>query len=1481
MVDDTQYRLLTSYAINTSVARFRAREISSSELESKTCQALVHGCGKSTGLGHSIYSSFVSNATGLDTLGGFGNSLGFSQIESTIKTDYLSSYSSDIQDKYGVISAGVLLGGYATNLDVSELQTYFSGVFDTMATFYNGPTGAFFSTTQLTTLQSTLNLGGTLTEIYTLSPKDFKTNKIYFQTYDLSDSFSTDLDLHKFKDAGMQYYSVSGELNYEGTHWDDTPDCVEIEVPVFLNNDVEMVSQYYYVGPQSFPCIDRHSTVRPVTGVEFERTFVDGPYSTGDWTQEIVANEYISREKSRSNLQTLHYESNIKTPSLFLGDPISSPIASMPSTVLELPHGEFYEPFDVEEKTSPANGQKTWFHVGNATGVRTGREIQSYQRNPLNNWQLLETYRDNPKASTGVKFIPLKLKQSSWGDSLASTLSNPLLGSGRILQTAMNFHQGHSIDINSTRITNGLSGIAGPPQRDDLSDLPFITVTQDFQSKTNGTYPSIMLGYGLSNSERYFTNGWHLQTFMSYTSGSGAFSTKFEDQNYREPDELIQPNVPFQYSIFNREVENLQLEGQSIRAHVMGFGNNLDGGKAEDTYKIQNGGYVHSGRIHSGVEFATGEKSLLHNLILVSGYSGTATNRIASGFGPISLGNTAYGSILSDGCVVGSREYYDEYIYAWKHPTYGKVSTSLMYMYYTGSTGVEEFRYNAFDSGRTVTDVPQFPAISPLTFAQNGTVTGLVGSGWIPLKRRQRKENFFPRYYRGPYASARRKFLYPHAQDMLGYSAFGTITSGLSTPSNQGSMDFYDWSGKQIQLVEYGSGGFSEKVGFPHFIVFDLEVKEYATKEFYKKTDWNEFGNPVQGDYSINGISPNLPDITWDTSTDYAFSETDSVDGGFAGPRLVTTYSNGYYQDIFMGFTGGVNPLVYNSPPNFVQGFINDREGNLSGSVAGGGPNVGEANWPYELKPDSGAFIVRWKEGLSGSSVGPFKHKNPEGNYTLYKAHKRTVTGIYTPPGYRLSDNKFNPEFARRIWGTGNIEAIEGGGRVAGVDPLYYKRVSSSTGLEGTTLNENDHGGFHPNGLGGDSWMVFSPSGFTLGGEGEEAYYAGGGVGSRAYGYGKGKQNPGTRLPEQDYGIILLDMRSTGFGFHFRGLDYFPNSGRQEVSEVNDLADFFKSGVYTGYGQGGSPATFGFAEETYTYLGTMQTGELYSKPVYSDGRPWPGWTGTLTGSSEVWPDIKEMQKSHTGALRNWRSQSKVELTFSNVQFSGHGQLPYDEEHLYTPSGGCSIEGAMTYKHMAEAPVFSEGILLEDTSRNDPVLTRGNYSNFISDVLKEHSVSATLPINAAIQPAPSRQLTLVNPNDSIITSPSDFGLLNTLEKDYNKYTVFARSDYATLNAGTMPSYEGRPVADDRVFPKAEMMFSANRGQRFQDNTTNPTVKKQYTVKDQRQYYEGELTDALEDERFMTQIITRDLYEDPANGRFIPANVTLREGEKGLY
>ena len=1479
MVDDSQFRLLTSYAMNTSVSRLRARGISSNELESRVCQSLAKGCGKPTGVGHSIYLEFISNATGLDNMGGFGAGLGFSQIENTIKTDYLSSYSSGIQDTYGSVSAGVLLGGYAAGLNVAELETYFSGSFDVLASYYGGPTGAFLTKTQLTTLQTTLNLSGTLQEIYSLSPKDFRTNKIYFQTYDLSDSFNTNVDLHKLKDAGMQHYSVSGRLNYENTDWDATPDCIEIEVPVFLNDDIEMVSQYYYVGPQSFPCIDRHSTIRPVTGVEFYRKFVDGPYASGDWTQSIVDDEYISREKSESSLKTSQYETNRKTPTLFLGDYISTPFVDLPSPVLELPYGEYIQPFDKEKKTSPSDGQKTLFHIGNAAEGRTGREISHYWRSASDGWKLIESYRDNPNGSTGVKFIPLKLRQDVWKETLSNTVSNPFLESGRIYQTAMNFHSGHSLDSRSDRITAGRSGIAGPPQRDDLSDLPYITVTQDFQSKTNGTYPSITLGYGLSNTERYFTSRWFYQSFMSYTTGSGAFVQKFEDENYQDPDESNQPKVSFQYSIFNRELENLQIGGQSIRAHVMGFGNNLDGGKSESTYQINNGGYVHEGRLHSGVSIPVGHTGALANLILVSGYSGTAANRTASGFGPVSNAQFDYGSVHSDGCVIGSKEYYDEYIHAWKHPTYGTVSTSLMYMYYTGTTGVEEFRYSGFDSGRTLQDAPQFPALSPTTFAQNGsasTITGLIGSGWVPLKKRQRRENFFPRYYRGPYASARRKFLYNHAHDLVtGSSHFGNIDGGFTSGLNRGDAKFHDWSGKQIQLQEYNSGGFIKGAGFPHLIVFDLEIKEYATKEFYKKTDWNEFGNPAVGDYSIDGVDPLLTNVTWDNSTNYKFSPTDSVDAGFAGPRLVKTYAGGLFQDIFMA-SSGVNPLVYNSPPNFVQGFINDIEGELSGNVPGGGANDGSAGWAHELKPDSGAFIVRWKDGLSGESADNFIHKNPDGNYKLYKAHKRRVTGIYTPPGYRLSDNKFHPEFARRLW-TGNLDVVENDSNLIGSDPLYYKRIGSINGDHGVTITEADHGGFHPNGLGGDSWMSFSVSGVSVQPDSDEAYA---GITSKEYGYGKGSDTS-VRAPNRDYGIVMLDMRSTGFGFHFRGLDYFPNSGRQSAHEVSSLSGFFKSGIYTGYGAGGELNRFDFIDRSYEYFGKLNTGELYLKPVYSDGRPWPDWTGTPTGLDVLWARIKDFQKVHTGRWQNWRSQSKIELTFTNVMFTGHGQLPYDEEHLYMPSGGCSIEGEMAYENMAESPVFSEGMLLEDVSKNDPVLTHGYYSNFLSNTLKEHSVSATLPINAALQPAPSKQMRLEDPNARIIAGVDSLVEVNTLEKDYNKYIVFARSDYATLNEGVMPSYEGRPVPDDRVFPSAEMMFSANQGQSFPDNSSNPLVKKRYSVKEQHQYYEGELTDAVEDARYSTQIVTRDIYEDEENGRFIPSNVTLREGEKGLY
>jgi hypothetical protein len=1478
MEDETQQKLLTSYAMNTAVSRFRAKEIATNELESRTCQSLAKGCGKATGVGHEIFTIFINNNTGLDTLGGFGDVNGFAQIESSLKTNYFSSYSSGTQNIYGVISTAILLGGYASNLPVSELETFFSGAFNVLSGYYAGPAGPYFTQAQLSSFQSTYNLSGTLEEIFNNSPKTFKTNKIYFQYYDLDASFAANPDLHKFKDSAIQHYSISGDLNYDGAYWDDTPDCNEIEVPVFGADDVETVSKYYYVGPESFPCIDRHSETRPVTGVEFYRKFVDGPYSTGEWTQSIYDVEYLGREKTGIPLQTTQYESNRKIPTQYYGQYISSMIQDVQSVTVEAPYGEYFEPHLREKSDSPKDGQITWYHVGNATGARTGRVVSHYHRDPTNGQVMIENYKDNPGASTGIKFIPLKLKESEWSDELGGTFSNPLLASGRIYQMALNMHSGHSIDLHSNRLRRS-SGIAGPPQRDDLSDFPYITLVEDFQSKTNDTYPSVMLGYGLSNSERYLNKaGWQHQIFMSSTTGSGAFPTKFQNKTFYDPDELVQPNVEFEYSITT-------LEGQLVRAHVLGFGNNIDGGKAEKTYEIKNGFYTHSGRLHSGVVGIsdTGHKGSFSNLVLVSGYSGHPKYRTATGFGPVSGGGpSGYGSIYSDGCVIGSREYYDEFIIGWKHSDHGRVDVTRMYAYYTGTTGVEEYIYSGFDSGRTADDVTQFPHLDRAYLAENIIdITGAIGSGWRPIKKRQRRENFFPRYFRGPFATARKKFLYKHAQDAYtGSSEFGTIGANLTTVANRGDWDFYNSTGQVIPIQEYNSGGFIEKAGFPHFIVFDLEVKEYATKEFYEKTEWNAFGNPVAADYSIEGIDPALNNITWATKD--TFSETDSVDRQFAGPSTVINYGGGY-QDIFMGYTG-VNPLIYNSPPNFVQGFVNDCVGWLSGSnntvEAGGGQS-----WPDLLRPDSGAYIVRWKDTLNGSSVGDWKKKNPDGNYTLYRSHKRRLTGIYTPPGYRLSDNKFHKEFANRIWGTG-IQLLGESPTYKygypGSDPLYYKRVSSITGVGDTQTTEIDHGGFHPNGLHGDSWMTFSPSGVII--SGGEAYYAGGGR-NNEYGYGhvfpSWGNNPLVRRPHLDYGIILLDMMSTGFGFHFRALDLYPNTGRQCLVDYQDETGFFKSGNYTGYGIGGALNIFDFPGRKYTFFGNMQTGELYSVPRHADGSPWPSWEGSGSGSNTIWPDVKEIQKDHTGEWRRWRSRSKIELQFTNVTFSGHGQLPYDEEHIYVPSGSCRIEGKMAYEHMGEAPVFSEGMYMEDTTKNDPIKTRGNYSNYLSDVLKEHSVSVSVPLNVAVQPAPSRQMTLANPNDDRIAYPADFTFLNTIEKDYNKYLVFAKSDYATLNAGVLPSYEGRPIADDQVYPRADMLFSANKGQQFPNNTENPYVIKQYTVTDQRQYYEGELTDAVFDPRFMTQSITQDIYEESNNGQFIPANVTLREGTKGLY
>lgn len=241
----------------------------------------------------------------------------------------------------------------------------------------------------------------------------------------------------------------------------------------------------------------------------------------------------------------------------------------------------------------------------------------------------------------------------------------------------------------------------------------------------------------------------------------------------------------------------------------------------------------------------------------------------------------------------------------------------------------------------------------------------------------------------------------------------------------------------------------------------------------------------------------------------------------------------------------------------------------------------------------------------------------------------------------------------------------------------------------------------------------------------------------------------------------------------------------------------------------------------------------------------------------------------------------MDVTYENVRWSGFGQLPYDVEYLYQPSGQCNIVGKHTYGKLREAPIFSEGMFLTDISANDPIRTYGSYPQYLSETLKDHKFSVTVPANSSLESCPSRQLELKDASARNIYGDSDFRKINTQERDFNKYIVIAISDYTRLNEGVMPSYEAPPPADSSVFPDATMLYSANKGQQFPDNTQNPYVIKTYEVDKQFQYYDGELTDSTIDPRFVTKVTPVWNYTEPNNGQFAPKNVTLREAKQNLY
>jgi len=1486
---DPQLKLMASYGITASVARLRQTAPSITNAELNTCMAITSGIGKETGVGYDIYTSDYQNDTSLDSLGGFtsgGNP--FVSIESGIDADYFSSYSANVRSIFPTMTTALLMGAWVADVDNDRITGFLNSAFSGASLLFGfGPNANIFSDSQITTLMAS-NFSGAMADVVANSSNDQEVNKIYFRLYDVENSFTSDIDTKRIKDSAIQYYSVSGDFLYDNLTWSGDGECTDLSVPIFAGDDFEIITDRIELGPDSSRCINFDTHYKPITGSHFYRKFADGPYSSGDYTSTISE---LYQEYDKDLQQYYEYSDNRIKLVDFQGKAYSNN-GAIP---IDVPQGIYCAAYERELNERPSNNQRIKLHLGN-TGLRTGQTLSGFRLSTeLNPFDIFSTpvgvYRTISGYQTGLKFIPITLNPTYWsGQEIAHNAMNPATPDGRVYQNALNFNPNHVRDFYDEktetyfgpffRDISEISGIAGPPQRDWVSDFPFIVVTQNFQSETSEQYANLNFGFGASMTEANATviKGIPAERITKNIVHTTGMEQGFQFGGYTSPDEPDQTTVPFGLTISGGDLDHNNSGENHIKSLAFGMGNGMDGGTLSGTYVVNNAGWAHTGYIYTGVNgVTTTGMDLLGNFLIVSGYSGLGKSYYSTGlidnFDNVNIVG-ARGAHLS-GALIGSPKRRDKMLVAWTHPTYGHVPISKMYTYTTGiGSGISRSHaYSGFDAGLTngTTDpTGVFPVIPPESgFAANptGFTNGLLGSGWYPVFKEQHRENGFPRYYRGPYATSEVKFLYNNAKDMFtGHTGYVAPNSKLTSEPNDGDVPFYDENGERYTLPsgQYPLNGFNYPVGFPHQVVFEIEVEEYATKEFYQRRNWSEFQVPFFSDFSVSGINPSLPEITWSTTNQVI--ATNEVDSGYASPIAGPL---GESNTFHMGHTG-VNPLVYDSVPNYIHGNLNDEVGLWSGTST----QASVKTWPENFKDVTGGYIVRWQPTLNGSSTGDAITKNPDANHYLYKKTTRTVTGFYTPPGWKMRTNKFDPWYARRVF-TGEVQNIWNQGLSGdlfgydGSDPLFYERVGgfSGSGLFPNSIDDPVavYGGSHSQDMVGDSWLSFTfdrqPNSDPYGAD---------------YGYGVDEVNDiywdFYRAPERDKEVLLVDLKSTGLAVYFTALNYFPNSGRLGVTGFSDAFQFFKSGVKTQFEEGN---LFDINNQTFSYTGMMHTGSTFRKPFG------PDWSGTVSGGNTVYPTVGYWNTWHTGHENFWRRQSRVDITIKNVTWTGHGIAPFDVDYNVQPTGSCRVTGFLKYENLAEQPIYSEGLVLRDSTQNDIVKDYGAYPVAISNTMKEHGATISTQPNEVVETAPSRQVQLGESGARLISDTSEFNKINTQEKNYNKYKIPATSDYTYLNVGTMPSYEGSPLADHQLFDDLTLLYSAQQGQIIEDDRKNPTVIKEYTVEDQKQYYDGVVTDATKDDRFVTNLRPIDLYEQPTADYFVPAGLTFNEIQQGWY
>jgi hypothetical protein len=1199
------FRIFASHAITSAVRRIRYSSLTDPFYEWLICNVVCSGIGKEPDIAQAIFDYGINNNTGLNSAIGFSNGSFFDNVQKELATGHFGYTTDPCRTFLSTLSAGLFFASRISNISTGDLNKIINICLG--ATYSGAGCGVPYGDFSNTELKYYFDKdwGQTVLEI-SQSEKNQDVDLIGFGYLDVEDLFSTPVNLKLMKDSEVQYYQLSGKLNYDPVFWETLPYCEEIVIP--LKDSYGIVTGERVVGPANTPCIDEQNAYCPATGVIFNRVFCDGPYSSGIWTETVKS---ALNDVDKIKLQpSVRFNTNVHHLTNFSGQLIGK------SVPVDAMFGEYQYPLAREQYNMPSSydseGNLIYElnHMG-FTGVKWGFAESGFDEYGKERFALAYT------GVTGFKYIPLELSRPLWAGKYKDVKYSPHIDSGRIFKLGLNVHSGYMIGEDGN--------IAGRPQRGLYCDLPSFIFYQNFSSETYKRPAFVKMGCGLTRIEYdpilgYFQNAEESDFFM------GGWS----DTYYYDPVEAHQPKAKIN-AIIQSNFSPKEDEDKFITEKTFGMGNSIDGGLFTG-YIRNNAGYEYSGNLYNITgEFVSG------NYFLWKKYSPSFV--IGDG-----RQNVKYikGYISNSGAGAGTQS-----------------NTSIMYAYNGDRT---KYTYEYFDNRITPSSFPK------IIYPQNKFCVKPVDelSEWRPVLGEQRTENFFPRYFKGPFATAHKKFLYPNAQ-------------------------------RWHDLFFVPSIGFAEK------IKFNLSIEEYATKEFFSGAQYNPDGLLGKTEFNYDPIGFKKKNT---------FSKTNKVDSNYAEIDLLAGMG---LNDT--SFTSGRNPLIYNSAPSFIQGFINDEDMSAD-------PQAYRTFWDnifYTGKDCSNPAIALQRQN----------NTSPVGLYTKYAEYQFDVEALYTRPAWTLSDSSFHSEYAYKAFPIMEVVCANPVYLPAS-DPLYLLSVAGNT---------EEQGGLHQFGIVGDQWL---------------------GLAAGHLGIATGLGGVLFRNPMKDDRVFLPAITSSGLDIHYRALKYFPNTGRQDNNDIG--LGTFVSGIHLDI------SNFAFGD-TYTFLNKERRGQLFDIPSGN------GWLGVKDCYGNVdWPTITGFWSTRSGVISGWREQSKLVVTISPLIFTDYVALPFDVEHLCESTGNCIINGEFKYLEQGEASVYSEGCILEDIT-NDPV-SEIYTKNYASEVMKRSGILIETPINRSLVEFPSKMIS--RRNVSGFKNPDWIFERYYSPDNYNKYIVPAISDFAMLN-----------------------------------------------------------------------------------------------------